>query len=153
MRSVAGGNETVPTVVIAGRQPGPEILALAQHDSRITVTGTVPDIRPYLWGSQVSIVPLRIGGGPRLKIYESMAAGRPVVSTSVGAEGLDYKDGVNLHIADTAPAFASRCLELLEDPTRRDQMSQAAIEQARRFSWESITLQFEDILRKAPAAG
>src|SRR5262249_17292896 len=60
------------SVAIVGRDPTPEILALAEADSKLRVTGTVPDVRPYLWGSTVSIVPIYIGGGTRLKIYESM---------------------------------------------------------------------------------
>ena len=70
------------------------------------------DVRPYLWESAVSIVPLRIGGGTRLKIYEAMAAKIPVVSTTVGAEGLDIRDGENIAIADSpriSPIAAWRC--------------------------------------------
>ena len=70
-----------------------EVRRLAANDRHIHVTGTVDDVRPYLWNPAVSIVPLRIGGGTRLKIYEAMAARTPVVSTSVGAEGLDVRDG------------------------------------------------------------
>ena len=77
------------TLAVVGRAPSPAMLALAQQDSRIHVTGTVPDVRPWLWGASASIVPLRIGGGTRLKIYEAMAAGTATVSTSIGAEGLD----------------------------------------------------------------
>jgi len=102
------------TVTLVGRAPLEEVLALGRSDSRIRVTGTVPDVRPYLWGSQVSIVPLRIGGGTRLKIYESMAGGVPVVSTTVGAEGLDVKHPGNIRLADTAEAFAAECLETAE---------------------------------------
>ena len=75
------------TLAIVGRTPTPELRARASRDARITVTGTVPDVRPWLWGARLSVVPLRIGGGTRLKIYEAMAAHLPVVSTSVGAEG------------------------------------------------------------------
>lgn len=75
------------TLAIAGRRPAAEVSRLAEGDSRIRVTGTVPDVRPWLFGSLVSIVPLRIGGGTRLKIYEAMAAGTPVVSTTVKPKG------------------------------------------------------------------
>ena len=84
-------------VAIVGRNPSPEMNALG--DKNFRVTGTVPDVRPYLWGSKISIVPLRIGGGTRLKIYESMAAKTAVVSTTVGAEGLAYRDGADIAIA------------------------------------------------------
>ena len=74
----------------------------------------MPDVRPWLFGSLVSIVPLRIGGGTRLKIYEAMAAGAPVVSTAIGAEGLDVAHGENIFLADSPRDFADRCLALLE---------------------------------------
>ena len=89
---------------------------LADQDARIQVTGTVPDMRPYLWGAAVSIVPLRIGGGTRLKIYEAMAAKVPVVSTTVGAEGLHVNPPHDIRIGDTPEDFAAQCLELLGSP-------------------------------------
>jgi len=128
-----------------GRKPGPEITALA-GDS-VEVTGTVADVRPWLWGSKASIVPLRIGGGTRLKIYESMAAGVPVVSTSIGAEGLEVRDGVNIAIADDAEAFAQRCVDLLASRTEREAMAaQALCMVTQRYSWDSVIRQFEDLL-------
>jgi glycosyltransferase involved in cell wall biosynthesis len=119
----------------------------SQRDSRIHVTGTVDDVRPYLWGSAVSIVPLRIGGGTRLKIYEAMAAKIPVVSTSVGAEGLDVCDGENIAIADSPEAFAERCLALLSDGEARRKQCQAAWEMVSAcYSWEVISRKFEQLL-------
>ena len=79
----------------------------------------MPDVRPHLWGASVSIVPLRIGGGTRLKIYKSMAAGTPVVSTTVGAEGLDVSSPENILLADTPQTFADACLRLLEESQQR----------------------------------
>jgi polysaccharide biosynthesis protein PslH len=76
------------SLAIVGRNPPPSLQALAARNPRIRVTGTVPDIRPYLWGAATSIVPLRIVGGTRLKIYAAMAGSVPVVSTVVGTEGL-----------------------------------------------------------------
>jgi glycosyltransferase involved in cell wall biosynthesis len=137
-------------VAIVGRNPLPEMIALG--DKHFLVTGTVPDVRPYLWGSKISIVPLRIGGGTRLKIYESMAAKIPVVSTTVGAEGLAYRDGENIAIADTPQAFADACLELLNNAQQRVKMADAAWEMVRsRFSWDQVTRDFEDLLVQAPA--
>jgi glycosyltransferase involved in cell wall biosynthesis len=140
------------TVAVVGRSPSREILALGEADRRIQVTGTVPDVRPYLWGSQLSIVPLRIGGGTRLKIYESMAAKVPVVSTTVGAEGLEYDSGVNISIGDSAEAFAAACVDLLQHPEKRSSMSRAAWDMvASRFSWDEVARSFEKILAAAPA--
>ena len=133
------------TLAIVGRDPSGDILAL--RGDGVTVTGTVPDVRPWLWGSSVSIVPLRIGGGTRLKIYEAMAAGSPVLSTTVGAEGLDVTDGETIAIADTAGAFADRCLALLHDADVRAAMSaRARARVLERHSWDSVTSQFERLL-------
>jgi glycosyltransferase involved in cell wall biosynthesis len=134
-------------VAIVGRSPGKRILELAERDSKIRVTGTVPDVRPYLWGSRVAIVPLRAGGGTRIKIFEAMAAGVPVVSTSVGAEGLSVSDGENILIADTAEGFAERCLELLNDSSLAARLASAAREMvATCFSWDQVTGCFERVL-------
>lgn len=134
------------TLAIVGRKPGPEIQALASE--KIAVTGTVPDVRPWLWGGLVSIVPLRVGGGTRLKIYESMAARTPVVSTTIGAEGLDISYGQDIAIADSPDAFASRCVELLDSRTAREKMAGSAWELvAGKYSWESVSAQFEGLLR------
>jgi glycosyltransferase involved in cell wall biosynthesis len=135
------------TLAIVGRKPVVAIEELARRDARIRVTGTVPDVRPYLWGSAVSIVPLRIGGGTRLKIYEAMAARIPVVSTVVGAEGLDVRDGENIFIADQPDAFAERCLELLEDRSLSCRMACSAWDMiAERYSWEVVSQKFEELL-------
>jgi glycosyltransferase involved in cell wall biosynthesis len=142
------------TFAVVGRNPGRDLQERARRDSRITVTGTVPDVRPYLWGAAVSIVPLRIGGGTRLKVYESMAARVPLVSTTIGAEGLEYQPGLHLQVADTPAAFADRCLDVLADPGAADEMAAAAWQLvADRFSWEIVARQFDRILtEKTPPA-
>jgi glycosyltransferase involved in cell wall biosynthesis len=139
------------SLAIVGRTPPPNITALAARDSRILVTGTVPDIRPYLWSAAVSIVPLRIGGGTRLKIYEAMAARIPVVSTTIGAEGLSVHPPIDIRIADTPQDFADRCLELLSNAEDRRQIAAAAEEMVTaNFSWERVSRCFEGILLSAP---
>jgi glycosyltransferase involved in cell wall biosynthesis len=139
------------SLAIAGRSPGAGIRQFAAGDPRILVTGTVPDVRPYLWGSGISIVPLRIGGGTRLKIYESMAAKVPVVSTTIGAEGLEYTAGDNIRIGDGAEAFAGQCLELLNDPAARERQAASGWEMVNaRFSWEQVSRCFESALELAP---
>ena len=135
------------TLAIVGRKPGPEVLSLASRDSRIRVTGTVPDVRPYLWGAALSIVPLRIGGGTRLKIFESMAARVPVVSTSIGAEGLDVHSPENILLADSAQSFAEECLRLLDSPPQRHSIAGNAFRTvSERFSWKAVTAVFEEAL-------
>jgi glycosyltransferase involved in cell wall biosynthesis len=142
------------TFAIVGRSPGSGILEMAQADPKILVSGTVPDIRPYFWGSSVSVVPLRIGGGTRLKIFEAMAAQAPIVSTTIGAEGLPVVHGQNLCLADSPEAFANSCLELLNSAAERARLAQNAFEMvASQFSWEHAARIFEAILAKeAPRA-
>ena len=135
------------TLAIVGRAPAPDVLALAQKDSRITVTGTVPDVRPWMWGASVAVVPLRIGGGTRLKIYEAMAAGTPTVSTTIGAEGLDVTHPGNIRLADTSETFANECLTLLTNPEQREAVAAAALHLVTsRYSWDAVTNDFEKLL-------
>jgi glycosyltransferase involved in cell wall biosynthesis len=139
------------SLAIVGRTPPPSITQLAREDSRILVTGTVPDIRPYLWNGVVSIVPLRIGGGTRLKIYEAMAARIPVVSTTIGAGGLTVHPPEDSRIADAPGDFADRCLELLSDIAERRRIATAAWEMVNaKFSWERVSRCFEEILTAGP---
>lgn len=135
------------TLAIVGRAPAQDILALAQKDSRITVTGTVPDVRPWIWGASVVVVPLRIGGGTRLKIYEAMAAGTATVSTTIGAEGLDVSHPGNIRLADLPETFANECLTLLMDRQQRDEVAATALHLVTsRYSWDAITDDFEKLL-------
>jgi glycosyltransferase involved in cell wall biosynthesis len=137
------------TLAVVGRDPSPAIRRLAERDPSIQVTGTVPDVRPHLWGAKVAIVPLRIGGGTRLKIYESMAAGTPVVSTTIGAEGLDVQPSETILLADTAADFADRCVDLLESEAERNRIAVAARRlMEERFSWEKVAEEFEAILAR-----
>ncbi len=123
---------------IVGVNPSPEIKQLAGNG--VHVTGRVDDVRPLYQESSVCVVPLRAGGGTRLKILEAMALGRPVVSTSIGCEGLEVVDGEHLYVADTPDLFAQRTLLLLTDTEER----QRIITQAREFvvshyDWDSIS--------------
>jgi glycosyltransferase involved in cell wall biosynthesis len=100
-----------------------------------------------LWNSRISIVPLRIGGGTRLKIYEAMAAGTPVVSTPVGAEGLDVTNGSDISLAVDPGPFAASCLALLQHDAQAASQSTAALRLVEsRFSWEQVGRAFEKIL-------
>lgn len=129
-----------PEVVlnIVGHAPPPEIRAWASRPN-IEVTGPVPDVRPYYQEAALTVVPLRAGGGTRLKILESMALGRAVVSTTVGCEGLDVVDGEHLLIADSAPGFAAAVTRLLRDrPLRREIARNARNLVKRRYDWGMI---------------
>lgn len=142
------------TVTIAGRSPDARIRMAAEGLAGVTITGSVPDMRPYLWGSRISIVPIRIGGGTRLKIYECMAAGLPVVSTTVGAEGLSYTAGEDILIADSPMDFASACVRLLSDEDARRSIAGHALRLVEsRFSWAAVTADFELILEENRISG
>ena len=137
---------------IVGRSPTREMLRLANRDPLIEITGTVPDVRPWLWKAALSIVPLRIGGGTRMKIYEAMAARTPVVSTTIGAEGLDVTPRRDIGIAEDSQAISESFLELLAAPEVRDAQAAAAwnlVEQE--FGWDKIARRFEAILERYPA--
>ena len=101
----------------------------------------------YLRSATVVIVPLRMGGGTRLKIFEAMAMGKAVVSTSIGAEGLDLTHGRDLLIADSPESFATSILSLLREPELRRSYEQAAAALAARYDWSEITLAFAEVLR------
>ena len=122
---------------IVGARPTPAVAALA--GSNIHITGRVEDIVPLYRRSSVVIVPLRAGGGTRLKILEAMALGRPVVSTSVGAEGLNLVPGEHLLIADDPKDFAKQVVSLLSDPQLRLKLTRAARRiVAERYDWDGI---------------
>ena len=134
------------TVALVGRKPTPQVTSLGRQ-AGVIVTGTVDDVRPWLHGARVSIVPLRIGGGTRLKIYEAMAAGAPVVSTSIGAEGLGLRDGEQILLGDSPDQFAARCCEMLGNEDARRRLGAAGREHVVRCcSWDAVTDQFERFL-------
>jgi sugar transferase (PEP-CTERM/EpsH1 system associated) len=136
---------------IVGRTPPESILKLGRTVPGVLVTGTVKDVRPYMWGASVSVVPLRIGGGTRLKIYEAMAAELPVVSTTVGAEGLEAHPPDDIRIADDPESFAAHCLELLEDESRSRALAARAREMVvANYSWERVAELFARVLEQAP---
>lgn len=135
------------SLAVVGRTPAREVAELAQRDAGIRITGTVPDVRPYLWGAKVAIVPLRVGGGTRLKIYEAMAARTAVVSTTIGAEGLDVTTGENILIANAPEAFANACVRLLTDANERIRLSDAAWGSvSSHHSWDAAVNAFERAL-------
>jgi len=125
-------------VVVVGKAPVAEVRAHGDR-SGVTVTGGVPDVRPYYRRSWLQIVPLRIGGGTRLKIVESMAMGTPVVSTTIGAQGLDLRHGGDILLADGAEEFAQETARALQDASLRSRIEDAGMKTAReRLSWPML---------------
>lgn len=122
-----------------GQDPPPELLAAAARDPKIVVTGYVKDIREYIGRAAVYVVPLRVGGGTRLKVLDAMAMGKAMVSTTVGCEGIAVRPGDHLVVADAPPAFAEQTLALLADAPRRAALGAAArafVE--REYSWPVV---------------
>jgi polysaccharide biosynthesis protein PslH len=113
-------------LIAAGRNPAAEFRARFSDVSALEFTGTLPDLRPVIAKAAVCVVPLRVGSGTRLKILESGAMGKAIVSTTIGAEGLDFVPGEEIVIADDPAAFATNVVELLRSPARRKAMGQAA---------------------------
>jgi sugar transferase (PEP-CTERM/EpsH1 system associated) len=143
------------TLTIVGRAPTPAVSRLARQPG-IQVTGRVDDVRPYIAEATAYVVPLRVGGGTRLKIFEAMAMGKAVVSTTVGAEGLPLTPGHDVLIADTPPAFAESVSALLRDAVRRRQLEIAARRLVvEHYDWSTVASDFEEALQRVgrgPAA-
>lgn len=104
------------TFTVVGRKPPQWLIELAERVEGVTITGTVEDVRPYIANSALYVVPLRVGGGSRLKILEAMSMSKIVLSTTVGAEGLDVKEGVHILLRDTPQDFARAACAVLSDP-------------------------------------
>jgi glycosyltransferase involved in cell wall biosynthesis len=112
--------------IVAGRNPSAQFIRQFKSDPMIQFTGTVSDMRPYLVAATVVIVPLRLGGGTRIKILEACAAGKPVVSTSIGAEGLNLEAGKEIILADGPVEFARSVVTMLRDPARSDAVARSS---------------------------
>jgi glycosyltransferase involved in cell wall biosynthesis len=132
---------------IVGQNPTPEILSF--QNRKIQVTGKVDDLRPHLAGAALTIAPLRVGGGTRFKILEAMAMAKPVVSTTLGAEGIQAEPGRHLLLADGAEALASAIGAVLDDPALAARLGT----EGRRlvethYSWDASARALENFYRK-----
>ena len=138
------------TLTIVGRKPSKDLSALARQNPAVRVTGRVDDVRPYMAKAAVYIVPIRIGGGTRLKIFEAMAMERPIVSTAVGAEGLPIENGRNMLLADSAEEFAGAIVSLLSNPDKARAIAAYAARQVReRYGWDGVAARFAEICGQA----
>ena len=137
---------------IVGRDPRPEVLEL--NGDQVHVTGRVDDVLPYYQKCPICVVPLRAGGGTRLKILEAMALGRPIVSTTIGCEGLDVVDGEHLLIANTPAEFAEKTVRLLNDHQLYQRLSvngRHLVEQ--QYGWDNITAKLMGIYTNMTTVG
>jgi polysaccharide biosynthesis protein PslH len=140
------------TLNVVGRNPYASLIEQARRDPAIIVTGRVEDVRPYMERATAYVVPLRIGGGTRLKIYEAMAMEKPIISTTVGAEGLQVRDGAELLIADTPAAFADAVVRVLKDEDfARDLGLRAAATVRERYAWAGVADVFAELCAQTAA--
>jgi sugar transferase (PEP-CTERM/EpsH1 system associated) len=145
--------EPQTTLSIIGRAPTPAVKRLAEIPG-IEVTGRVDDVRPHIADGSVYVVPLRIGGGTRLKIFEAMSMGKAVVSTTVGAEGLPVTHGHDIVIADEPARFAQSVIHLIRDGGLRGRIeTEARRLVVDRYDWSAVAEDFEDALTRLQRAG
>ena len=136
---------------IVGRAGGERVRRLASVEG-VTVVGEVASVEPELAAAHLCVAPIRFGGGTRAKILESFAHAVPVVTTTVGCEGLEVIDSVHALIADEPDAMASACLRLLRDKREGEALARSAAELAgARYDWRTITAELSDALRRAAA--
>ena len=138
------------TLTVVGRNPYASLVELSKSDKRIVVTGRVDDVRPYIEKAAVYVVPIRIGGGTRLKIYEAMSMGKPVVSTTVGAEGLPVTNNQELVLADSASDFADALIRVFRDPDWAAELGGRAEKLVReKFGWRGVAESFAALCAEA----
>jgi glycosyltransferase involved in cell wall biosynthesis len=131
---------------IVGRDPHPRVKKLASDS--VDVTGSVPSIVDHLREAAAIVVPLRIGGGTRIKIYEGMAMGKATISTTVGAEGLDIEHGRDILLEDSPAGFSEAIVTLLQHEDVRRRLEIGAVATARKYDWSAITPRFIEVLQK-----
>jgi polysaccharide biosynthesis protein PslH len=130
---------------VVGKDPHPRLAPL-RDDPAVQITGWVEDQRPYIAAAGVYVIPLRMGGGTRLKVLEAMAMGKAIVSTTVGCEGFEVVPGRELVVADTPADFAEAVLRLLGNPAQRERLGQAGQDfAASRYDWRLIVPKLEAV--------
>src|SRR5258706_6642715 len=123
---------------IVGRDPSAEVRALSSKDG-VEVTGSADDVRPFYREAIAAVVPLNVGGGSRLKILEAMAAGVPVVSTRLGAEGLDSSDGENILLTDDPGQIAEAVISVIDDHESQKRLIEGGYTLVReRYDWSTL---------------
>jgi glycosyltransferase involved in cell wall biosynthesis len=136
-------------LTIVGKDPPREVMAFA-GDDRITVTGTVPDVRPYLQQASIAVAPLRYGAGIQNKILEAMACGTATITTRQALAALNALEGRQILVADDAPAFAAAIVSLLGDVERRQAVAAAGLDYVQQHhNWSHIVKKLEGVYRSA----
>jgi glycosyltransferase involved in cell wall biosynthesis len=130
--------------IVVGQKPHRRLDVLRGRGD-VTLTSAVNDVRPYIAGAAVYVVPLRMGGGTRFKILEAAAMSRGIVSTSMGCDGFPVESGRELLIADSPRAFADAVVALLRDPARRAELGAAARAFVQAYDWKNIIPRMEAV--------
>lgn len=139
--------------VAIGQQPTERLVQVSRQDPDVEAPGFVADVRPAVATAAVFLVPLRVGGGTRLKVLDAMAQGKAIVSTTLGAEGINVSNGRHLLLADDAESFAARIVELLGNAALRRSLGEAAREQVvRHYAWRNLGLRLSEAYESAIAA-
>jgi len=139
-----------------GQKPSARLLEAAATDNSIEVPGFVPDIRPWVSRAAVYVVPLRVGGGTRLKMVDAMAQGKAIVATRVGAEGIHGEDGKHFVLADDPVQFANEVVRLIDDPIARRALGDSARERVEKeYGWpmlaEQLVFHYKQVISEAGA--
>ncbi|HSJ01707.1 MAG: glycosyltransferase [Verrucomicrobium sp.] len=135
-------------LLVIGRNPPADLREASAGNPSVVVTGTVPDVRPYLEQASIMILPLLVGGGTRVKVYEAMAAGLAVISTAIGVEGLPVAHGEHAFLAEMEEPFTEGVLTLLRDPELRSSIARNGRELVEtQFSWEAAANKFSQLCR------
>jgi glycosyltransferase involved in cell wall biosynthesis len=132
-------------VIIVGHRPPPSIIDLGEQLPYVTVTGSVPDVRPYFEEATMLIVPLQLGGGTSLKVLEGLAMERPVISTSKGCRGLSLTPDEDLLVADTPEAFAEAILQVSADDDLCRTLVEAGRRSVEKYDWSLLTRSIREL--------
>jgi glycosyltransferase involved in cell wall biosynthesis len=140
------------TMTLIGRQPSSQIADFCAKNRAFRSLGFIDDVRPYISESAVYVVPIRVGGGTRLKILDAMAMGKAIVSTSVGCEGIGVTNGKDIVIADSPDQIAGETVHLLRDAVRREELGRNARQTAERlYSWDVVYPKLDAVYTKLSA--
>lgn len=135
-----------------GQDPPSELIKIGMNDRQVVIPGYVEDIRPFVVGASVYVVPLRVGGGTRLKVLDALAMGKAIVSTSIGCEGLEVTNGQDIMIADNPVDFAEKTISLLRNKEKRTALGKAARALAElKYGWEAIGQVLQEVYQKSAA--
>jgi glycosyltransferase involved in cell wall biosynthesis len=141
-------------LTIVGASPPEEVTALAARDTRVTVTGWVDDVRPFMERAQVYLCPMRDGGGTRLKILDALAMGKAIVATTMALEGIDVVPERDVLVADDPSQFVAQVVRLVDDPDLAPRVGASGRDFAvQHFSWPVIGARMEQTFRSLASAG